>query len=189
VYTNTAAAFALANLAATSVNAKAAFDYANGVYTNTAASFLYANGVSVNAKAAFDYANGVYVNTKAAFDKANTGSVGAQGPLGPKSISILNPVAGEEYTIMFTNTALTLAELRTVLRGTTPSVNAHFYWGASRDTGTLVFTTGTISSNTTYGQSNVAFDSASITANSFIWVKINSVGGTTVEYHASMRFG
>ena len=142
-------------------------------------------------KAAFDYANGVYQTPSAAFDKANTGAqgpAGNTGPMGPKSITILSPVAGDEFTLFWTNAALTLAELRTVLRGTTPSVNAHFYWGASRASGTKMFNTGTISSNTDYGQSNVTFDSASITANSFVWVVINTVGGTTTEYHATLRF-
>jgi hypothetical protein len=67
-----------------SVNAKAAFDYANGVYTNTAASFAKANlaATAVNAKAAFDLANlaGTAINTKAAFDKANTATADLSPP-------------------------------------------------------------------------------------------------------------
>jgi hypothetical protein len=97
-------AFDKVNLAATATNAKAAFDYANGVYTNTAAAFLKANGAATNAKASFDYANGVAVNATAAFDKANQST----------SIAITDDTAGS--TVLY-------PALSKVTTGTVATIN------------------------------------------------------------------
>ena len=119
-----------------------------------------------------------------------TGSKGDTGAPGPKSVTILSPAANDEVSILWSNTALTLAEIRSVVRGDghgTPTVNATFSWGTSRESGTIIQANMAIS-NTTNGNTLTSFTNSTPTASSFIWVKINETTGTVLEFHASLRF-
>lgn len=117
------------------------------------------------------------------------GNTGNTGPISPKGVSILSPLAGDMITMFFTNTALTLAEVTSVLvGGSTPTANFHIAYGSSRSTGTNVFTSGCITGNTTYGQSNTSFNNSSVPANGFVWIIVNAVTGSPTELHATLRF-
>lgn len=123
-------------------------------------------------------------------DKGDTGATGSTGPVGPsapKSITIPSPAIGDSYTLFKTNTALTIAEISTVVRGTVPNVDVTFSFGTSRATGTTI-QANIITSNVTTGNVQTSFSNASVTADSFVWVTINNVTGTVTEYHASLRF-
>lgn len=123
-----------------------------------------------------------------------TGSIGAigytgsVGPFSPKSITIPNPVAGDTFTILWTNSALTVAEIKTLVRGTSPTVNATISWGADRSTASNTIITNYTTSNVTNGNTATSFTNATPIANSYVWVTINSTTGTVTEYHATLRF-
>lgn len=131
----------------------------------------------------------ITVTSNATFDNVInfTLSSGAIGPTAPKSITIPSPVAGDSYTLFWSNAAITLQEIRSVVRGTSPNVDATFFWGADRSTGTTI-SANVITSNVTTGNSLTSFANGTPTANVFLWVTINNVTGTVTEYHATLRF-
>jgi hypothetical protein len=131
----------------------------------------------------------VSVTSNSTFDNVITFtlSTGAVGPTSPKAISIPSPQAGDNFTMFWTNTAITLQEIRTVVQGTTPSVDASFFWGTSRGTGTTI-SANVITTNVTNGNTLTSFSNSTPAAGSFLWITINAVTGTVSEYHATLRF-
>jgi hypothetical protein len=89
--------------------------------------------------------------------------------------------------LFFTNTSITLSQIRTVVLGTTPSVNATFSYGTSRATGTTI-QANILTTNVTNGNTQTSFTNATVPANSFVWVTLNSVTGTVSEYHATLMY-
>ena len=121
---------------------------------------------------------------------ANT-TISATNYLPVRGITILNPSSTDSATILWTQKILTVAEIKTVVRGTgTPSVTATFYTGTSRDgTSNSSIASGIVTTNVTTGIAQTTFGTSTIAANSYIWVDITAVSGTTIpEFHASIRF-
>jgi hypothetical protein len=120
-------------------------------------------------------------------DRGSVGGPGAPGPASPKAITIPAPAPGDSYTLFWSNSAITVDEIRTVVRGTSPQVNATFTFGTSRASGTNI-QANILTSNTTQGNSQTSFSNSTPVAGSFVWVTINGVSGTVSEYHATLRF-
>lgn len=120
------------------------------------------------------------------------GPTGPAGPYSPKSLTISYPVANDQFTLIYTPIALTVANvITTTLSGNiawaNSSVTANLYYGTDRSSGTLIlqnFVTG----NTKVANSNTNFSSASIPANNFIWLQLRTVVNTPLEYHMTMVF-
>jgi hypothetical protein len=111
--------------------------------------------------------------------------------MGPKSFSVFSPVVGDDYVVLWTNAALSLAELKTVVAGSaTPSVTATFYYGSDSSGvgGNTVIQAGVVTTNTTNGNDAVSFTNPVIAANSWVWATVTAVGGTVNVYTVSMRF-
>jgi hypothetical protein len=123
-------------------------------------------------------------------DVSPIGPTGPTGPLGPKAMSIPAPVNTDIPTLFHTNTALTIAEIRTVVRGSsTPSVTATYYWGADRSgTGNTVIQATIVTTNVTSGNIQTSFSNSTPAANSWLWFNITAVSGTVDEYAVTLRF-
>lgn len=127
-------------------------------------------------------------DTGATGSAGSTGPTGPAGPSGPKGITIPSPQAADNFTIFKAPSALTITSIQTVVRGaTSPSVSASFYYGTDRTSGTAI-QTGISTTNTTIGNSTTSFTNSSIPSGAWIWVVLDTVGGTCDEFHATLNF-
>lgn len=108
----------------------------------------------------------------------------------PKAVSLRNPMVNDEVTLFYTTTAITIAELDAVLRGSsTPSVTWTIRSNADRSaTGTEVVTSGTTTTTTTTAQAITSLTSATIAAGLWVWLKVTAVSGTVDELAVSVKF-
>ena len=76
-----------------------------------------------------------------------------------------------------------------VLRGSsTPSVTWTVRKGSDRSaTGTEVVTGGTTTTSTTTGSVVTSFNSATIAASDFVWLRTTAKSGTVDEYHLTIH--
>ena len=103
-------------------------------------------------------------------------------PVLSKSITVESPTATEDISIFFTNLAITVTEIRAVVRGTTPSVTWTIRHGTSRSgTGAEVVTGGTATTDQSTGSDVTSFDDATIVADSFVWLETTAQTGTVEE--------
>lgn len=115
------------------------------------------------------------------------GATGPTGNTGPRNIAILAPTASENITLFFTTQALTISKIAHVIRGGT-SVTFTIRHASTRSAaGTEVVTGGTVANSTT-GATVTSFNSASIPANSWVWVTTSAVAGTVNELSVSVEF-
>lgn len=121
------------------------------------------------------------------------GNVGNSGPMGPKAITIPIPQTGDEYSIFYTDKELTVANVITLTLSQTASwanstVRANLYYSADRtDRSTPIFTMFS-SGNTIKANSQTTYTNATIPANNFVWVRLDSVANSPLEYHMSLIF-
>ena len=116
-----------------------------------------------------------------------TGTTGATGPVGPKSLSILSPSNAENFTLFFTTNALTISKIAHAIRGTT-SVTFTIRHASTRSAaGTEVVTGGTLANSAT-GATVTSFNSATIAANSWVWLTTTATVGTPTELAVSLEF-
>lgn len=122
--------------------------------------------------------------------QGDTGATGAQGPMGPKAISLTSPTASEKVPLFFTNAALTVTQIRSIVAGSsTPSVTFSLRYGTDFSaSGTEVVTSGITVTNTTTGLSTTSFNSASIAADRFVWLTTSAVSGTVNTLHVTVLF-
>jgi hypothetical protein len=93
-----------------------------------------------------------------------------------KSITIESPTGSEDISIFFTNKAITITEIRAVVRGSSPSVDWTIRHGTSRSAaGAEVVTGGTTTTDESTGSDVTTFDDETVIADSFVWL------GTTVQ--------
>ena len=108
-----------------------------------------------------------------------------------KSFTVENPGASEDITWFYTDTAITITQLTSVLTGSsTPSVTWTIRHGSDRSaTGTEVVTSGTTTTSVSTGTETTSFNDATIPANSWVWIETTAQSGTvlslsvTAEYH------
>lgn len=106
-----------------------------------------------------------------------------------KSITVESPTATEDISIFFTPVAITITEMRAVVRGTTPSVTWTIRHGTDRSAaGNQVVTGGTTTTSQTTGSDVVSFNDATIPADSFVWLETTAETGTTNELHVSIVY-
>lgn len=109
---------------------------------------------------------------------------------GSKSMTIPEPTDSDDITMFFTSLAITITEIRSVVRGPgTPSLGWTLRHSTDRSAvGNEVVTSGITTTNTTTGLSTTTFNDATIPANSFVWFESSSVSADleeaaiTVEY-------
>lgn len=120
--------------------------------------------------------------------RGDTGATGAQGPMAPKSVTVISPTASEKICLFFTNVAITLTEIRSVIAGGT-SVDFRIRYGTDFSaTGTETTTNAIVCNSTTTGVSTTTFSSASIPADRFVWLVTSAVSGSVAQLHVSLEF-
>lgn len=97
---------------------------------------------------------------------------GGAAAIASKAITIEAPTASEDISMFFTERAITITEIRAVIRGSTPSLTWTIRHAASRAAvGTEVVTGGTTTTSQTTGDDVTSFDDATIPADSFVWLE------------------
>lgn len=116
-----------------------------------------------------------------------------QEPVQPnlqKSATFLTPGASESITFMHTEVAITIAEIRAVVQGSsTPSVTVQIYHdtnisGASN----TVLTSATAITNTTVGQSLTSFNDATVPADSWLIFVTTAQSGVVDSVTLAIRY-
>ena len=107
-----------------------------------------------------------------------------------KSMTLPSPTNTDDISLFFTDTAITITKMVAVLIGSsTPSVTWTIRYASDRSaTGTEVVTSGTTTTSTTTGSVVTSFNSASIPANSFVWLEVTAVSGTVDSLNVSIIY-
>ena len=105
----------------------------------------------------------------------SVGYVGSQGTISPRNISLLNPSGGEEITLLRTTNAISVSEVRAVIRGSSCEYAIKYDTDRSA-AGTTIATETT--TNTTTGSTPV-ISNASIPAGNYVWLEVVAVNSLT----------
>lgn len=106
-----------------------------------------------------------------------------------KSATIVAPTSTDSFTLFWSNSALTLAEIRSVVSGTSPSTTFTIYTGNDRSgASNTVIQSGIVCTNTTSGNVQTSFSNNTVQANSFVWITVTAVSGTVNDINVSLRF-
>jgi hypothetical protein len=117
------------------------------------------------------------------------GTTGPAGPQGPSGISLSYPLVNDKLPLLHTASGLTLAEVRALVAGSSPSVTFSLRYGSDFSAaGTSVKATGLIASSVSTGDSWSSFDNPAIPAGSWLWIVVDAISGTAVSLHVSLRF-
>lgn len=104
----------------------------------------------------------------------------------PKSITIPNPVVGDNFTLFRTAVATTISAVTAVVRGAGASVTFDIKKDPDRSTaGTSIITPEAVT-NTTTGES-VAVINQPVGAGQFVWLEVTAVSGTVTELNVSIE--
>ena len=102
------------------------------------------------------------------------------------ALTIMNPEDTDDGTLFFTPVAITVADIRALIQGTT-NVVFNLYYGATRNgAGTKLFTVD--KTVTTEAGVQLVPDTANIPVNSYVWCEVVSVSGTPTQFHVSMAY-
>jgi hypothetical protein len=107
-----------------------------------------------------------------------------------KSITVEDPGATEDISIFFSNIAITVVEMRAVVRGSTPSVTWTVRHHATdrSNAGSEVVSSGTTTTSQTAGSDVTSFSDPTIPADSFVWLETTAQTGTVDELHVTIFF-
>ena len=120
---------------------------------------------------------------------AEKGDQGPQGPTGssvPRSITIVEPVATDAFTVFYTKVNTTISSVRALVQGTSPSVTFVLKADPDRNAaGTAVISSTTVTSTTT-GDEAVIINQP-IPAGFYVWLEITAVSGTVTEFNVGIE--
>lgn len=115
--------------------------------------------------------------------------LGPPGHQGPSGLTLTFPAAGDKLPLLYAWSSLTISEVRALVRGTSPAVTFSLRHGSDFSAaGTLVKADGMVATNTTIGDSWSSLDIPEIPAGSWLWIVVDTVSGTPVSLHTSVRF-
>jgi hypothetical protein len=108
---------------------------------------------------------------------------------GFKALTLPAPTATENVTLFYAARKLTVQSIRAVVRGASPSVTYTIRYGADRSgTGTEVKTGGSTVTSATSGDNVTTFDSATIPAGNWVWLRTTAKSGTVDEMNVTITF-
>ena len=107
-----------------------------------------------------------------------------------KAVTIENPGSAEDISLFYTDEAITIQKLSSVLIGSsTPSVTWTIRYASDRSAaGTEVNTGGKTTTSITTAYVVTSFNNASIPANSFIWLETSGQGGVVDEMNLTLKY-
>lgn len=116
-------------------------------------------------------------------------TAGPQGPVAPKTLTVLEPFAGDSYTLLYNAEAKTISSVSVVLLGSGgPSITYNIKKGADRTAaGTDVVATNTVSTIGTAFSATIA--DGSVGSGQFLWVNITATTGAVSEFHLTLNYG
>lgn len=105
-----------------------------------------------------------------------------------KSWSFPPTTATDNYTLFYTDVAITITKVVDVFQGTSPSFTYDIHYATDRSTaGTELFGTDRTTTSTTLS-STTSFTDATIPAGSLVWVKGSATSGTPTEFFLSIIY-
>ncbi|MEA2036711.1 MAG: hypothetical protein U9O94_04345 [Nanoarchaeota archaeon] len=116
-------------------------------------------------------------------------ALGISTPTERGSITFVPPIVDDDVTILFTNRAITITEMRAVLNNgtSTPSVTWTIRHATDRSAvGNEVVTGGTTTTSISTGSDVTTFNDATIPADSFVWIEITAISGTVPNFHVTL---
>jgi hypothetical protein len=98
----------------------------------------------------------------------------------PRAITVPYPRPGDAFTIFYTEEPVTLAQVRGLVRGDSPSVAVELRYAADRSAAGTLATAPITLTNSTTGQA-VTVQNMPIPAGRFVWLVVTDVTGTVEE--------
>lgn len=108
-----------------------------------------------------------------------------------KAITIERPAVNQDLTIWYTNEAIVITEIESILRGSfDASGQFAIRFGSDRSqVGTSVTTLPITCTNRTTGQITTSFASASIPADNWVWIGVSGVSGvSTAQLNVTLQY-
>jgi hypothetical protein len=120
---------------------------------------------------------------------AEKGDQGDQGPSGasvPRSITIVDPVANDAFTLFYTKVSTTISSVRALVRGGSPSVTFILKADPDRDAvGTAITASKTVTSTTTGEEATII--NQPVPSGYYVWMEITAVSGTVNEFNVGIE--
>jgi len=113
------------------------------------------------------------------------GPQGADGSQGPRSMTITNPIGGDNFTLFKPNVETTISKATAIVSN--GSVKFRLRFDSNREANGTIATATLIVTNTTNGQ-DASIQSQPIPANSWVWVEIIEVVGSVNEFSVNLIF-
>lgn len=131
---------------------------------------------------------GSYTHANVTFDAKGRATAASKGTV-TFSLTVDALADAMNYGLGFVGAAFTITEIRAVHVGTlsSPSVLLKVYKGTDRSSGTAAVTAGTTVTSSTTGGTVTSFDSAGVSANSWLWITTGSKSGTTDRFEVIVR--
>lgn len=104
----------------------------------------------------------------------------------PRSITVANPIIGDNFTLFRTEASTTLNRVLALVRGVSPSVTFVLKAGPDRNAAGTVVTVSETITNTTVGE-EVATTNQPIPAGYYVWLEITAVSGLPSEFNVSIE--
>jgi hypothetical protein len=118
--------------------------------------------------------------------------VGPQGPQGetgssvPRSITIVDPIINDTFTVFRTSVSTTISSVLAIVRGIAPSVTFALKADPDRNAvGTALISSTTVT-NTTTGDAAVVINQP-VPAGFYVWLEITAVSGTVTELNVGIE--
>lgn len=106
-------------------------------------------------------------------------------------ITYTNPTNSDDYTIFFTDDAITITQMNAVLANgsSTPSVTWTVRHSTDRSAvGNEVVTSGTTTTSITSGSEVTSFNDATVPASSWVWLETTAKSGTVPELSVTLEY-
>lgn len=123
---------------------------------------------------------------------ALTAAMAATVPKAPKAPAVFRcrtHLAADKLPLLFSSSGITVADVRALVSGTGPSTTFSLRYGADYSGAcTKIKTEDITSTSTITGDSFSSFENAAIPAGSWLWLVVESISGTVLNLHISVRF-
>lgn len=127
----------------------------------------------------------VTVTQSGTADVVTVATAGPTGPQGPRSLTIHNPLAGDNFTLFRPHVATTISRATAIVSG--GSVTYEVRYSSNRQATGALATASEAVTNTTSGQ-NATIQNQPIPADSWVWIEITAVTGTVEEFSLNVIF-
>lgn len=104
----------------------------------------------------------------------------------PKSITVANPIVGDNFTLFRTEVPTTISKVYAVVQGVTPSVTFVIKSDPNRSSAGTAVTVSEAITNTTTGE-EVAIVNQPIAAGRYVWLEVTATSGTVTELNVSVE--